>query len=83
MLCQYRDIFGKPKEGIHFYSLFNIAVVDTLATIVLAYLISFWSKWNTGSIFIYLMIISVFIHKIFCVETTLTNLVFGANRFIS
>jgi hypothetical protein len=77
MLCQYKDIFGLSRKGIHSYRLFDLAVVDTLATLIMAYLISRWSKWNTKNMFVFLMILSVFIHKIFCVETTLTNLVFG------
>jgi hypothetical protein len=77
MLCQYKDIFGLPKKGVHSSRLFDLAVVDTLATLILAYVISRWSKWNTKKMFVFLMILSVFIHKIFCVETTLTNLVFG------
>jgi hypothetical protein len=77
MLCQYKDIFGLSRKGIHSYRLFDLAAVDMLATLIMAYLIGFLSKWNTGNIFIFLIIMSVFIHKIFCVETTLTNLVFG------
>jgi ABC-type spermidine/putrescine transport system permease subunit I len=76
-LCQFRDIFGESRTGIHSYRFFDIAVVDTLATLVLAYLLATYnSKWNTKNIFVFLIILSVFIHKIFCVETTLTNLVF-------
>lgn len=27
-LCEYKDIFGIPNEGVHSYRLFNIAIVD-------------------------------------------------------
>lgn len=33
-------MFGKVDEGVHYYRVFNIAIVDVLATIVGAYIIS-------------------------------------------
>jgi hypothetical protein len=77
-MCQYKDIFGEPRKGIHSYSVFNVAIVDTLLTLILAYILknSGKTEWSTGKIFVVLMIMSVFIHRIFCVETTLTNVFF-------
>jgi ABC-type spermidine/putrescine transport system permease subunit I len=73
-LCQYKDIFGEPRKGIHSYRLFNLALVDTLATLILAYILKYFGfKATRTKIFVILMIMSVFIHKLFCVETTLTN----------
>ena len=40
--CKYKDIFGKPKTGLHSYRIFNIAVVDFLLTILLAKFIEFY-----------------------------------------
>jgi len=39
-LCRYKDIFGRPREGAHAYRVFDIAVVDVVATIILAFIIS-------------------------------------------
>ena len=39
-LCKYRDMFGKPNTGIHSIRIGNIAVVDVLLTILLAYAIA-------------------------------------------
>ena len=39
MLCKYKDIFGKVGEGLHSYRLFNIAIVDVISTIFVAYLL--------------------------------------------
>lgn len=39
-LCEYKNIFGEPNTGIHSYRIFNIAIVDTLATIVVAIIIT-------------------------------------------
>ena len=40
--CKYKDIFGKPKEGVHSYRIMNIAIVDVLATILLAKAIQYY-----------------------------------------
>ena len=42
-LCKYKDLFGKPGEGIHSWRIFDIGVIDVLVTIASAYLISFFS----------------------------------------
>jgi hypothetical protein len=73
-LCKYKDIFGKPKEGPHSYRLFNIAIVDTVLTIVIGYFISKFFKLKLLYVLGVLFVLSIIIHKIFCVETTLTKL---------
>ena len=75
-LCKYRDIFGKVGTGAHSLRLFNIAVVDTLLTLLLAYVISSYLKSNLLLIFFLLMVASILIHRAFCVETTLTKMFF-------
>ena len=74
-LCKYKDIFGKPKEGPHSYRIFNIAIVDTLLTIIIGYLISKYFKLKLYIVLIVLFILSIIVHKIFCVKTTLSNLI--------
>lgn len=73
-LCKYKDIFGKPKEGPHSYRLFNIAIVDTVLTIIIGYLISKFFKLKLLYVLGVLFVLSIIIHKIFCVETTLTKI---------
>ena len=75
MSCPFKDIFGKPGEGVHSIRFMNIAVVDTLATLGLAWGISKYTQWNIWVIFILLIIVSIPIHKLFCVKTTLSSLV--------
>jgi hypothetical protein len=76
-LCKYRDSFGKVGTGVHSLRLFNIAIVDTLLTLVLAYIINSYLKSNLLIIFFILLVLSIFIHKAFCVETTLTKMFFS------
>ena len=38
MSCPYANIFGKAKTGVHSIRLFDFAVIDTLLTVLAAYL---------------------------------------------
>jgi hypothetical protein len=77
-LCKYRDIFGKVGQGGHSLRFFNIAVVDTVLTFVAAYIINYYLKTDSLLlIFFILIILSILIHKAFCVETTLTKMFFS------
>lgn len=80
-LCAYKDIFGKPNEGVHSPRIFGLAAVDTGLTILGSYMIAkHFDKKMCNNIyisfvivFIILMILSVFAHKLFCVETALVK----------
>jgi hypothetical protein len=71
--CPYRDIFGKVKTGVHQYRIFNIAVVDVLGTILIAFLISRQHFWY---VLIALFILGIILHRLFCVRTTIDKLLF-------
>jgi len=79
LFCKYRHIFGKEKEGVHSIRIFNIAIVDVIGTILIAWGLSTWLKYNFLIILFVLFISSILIHKLFCVETTLTKLFFTSN----
>ncbi len=72
-LCPYSTIFGRPKEGVHKYRIFDIAVVDTLLTIVAAFLISRRHFWI---VLLGLFITGIILHRLFCVRTTIDKLLF-------
>lgn len=77
MLCQYKDILGKPGQGIHSYRIFNIAYIDVLFTIIGAYIIYlFYPKINYFVILILLFVLGIILHKIFCVRTTIDKYLF-------
>lgn len=75
-LCRYKDLFGRPSEGVHAYRIFDIAVVDVAATVVVAYVIArvfgfaFWKSLVT------LFIVGIISHRAFCVRTTVDKWVF-------
>jgi len=85
MLCEYKNMFGIPNEGIHSLRLFNIAIVDLVLTFIIAYIIQlqnfkFLENTSLGVLFMCLIILSLVIHKLFCVNTTLTKIVFGESN---
>ena len=79
-LCRYKDIFGRPREGAHSYRIFDIAVVDVTATIVVAFIIArsfgvvFWKS------LVVMFLIGIISHRMFCVQTTVDRLVFGDTK---
>ena len=89
-LCKYRNIFGAPRTGAHAYRLLGIAVVDLVATVVVAILFSTYVSVKTASArpfrkwtiyftlsFLTLIIMAIILHRIFCVNTTVNMAIFG------
>ncbi len=74
---KFKYIFGKENEGIHSYRLFNLAIADIIMTIIGAFLISYFFKYNFLIILIILFIIGIILHRLFCVNTTVNKLIFG------
>jgi len=74
---KFKDIFGRPGEGLHRYRIFNIAVVDVILTIPLAFLISRYFKVCIYKTTIVLFILSIILHRLFCVRTTIDKLLFS------
>ena len=72
-----KEIFGKEGEGVHSYRIFNIAIVDVIATIIGAYLLSIFFKINFWIILIILFILGIILHRLFCVNTTINKFIFG------
>jgi|TARA_B110000914_G_scaffold186543_1_gene170572 hypothetical protein len=79
MLCKYKDIFGKVGEGLHSYRLFNIAIVDVISTIFVAYLLKIYifPQRSFLKLTIILFLLGIILHRIFCVKTTLDKMIFS------
>jgi len=79
MSCKYKDIFGKVGEGLHSYRLFNIAIVDVISTIFVAYLLKIYifPQRSFLKLTIILFLLGIILHRIFCVKTTLDKMIFG------
>ena len=78
MLCNYKNILGKPSSGIHKYRIFDLAIVDILLTFLLAFAIhSYTPKYRVVDILIILFILGIVSHRLFCVRTTIDKLLFN------
>ena len=80
-LKKYKDIFGKPNEGVHSHRILGMVSVDLFMTFIASCLISLAITKEIANIigilysFIGLMILGLIMHLIFGVDTTLTKLV--------
>ena len=75
-LCKYKDALGKPNVGIHSYRIFNIAIVDVIMTFIGAFIISYFYNISFIKTSIFLFILGIILHRIFCVKTTIDKLLF-------
>jgi hypothetical protein len=77
--CRFKNILGKPKKGVHRFRFMNIAIVDTLLTFLLAYLlkISLFKETHYGIILGTCFLSGIFLHRLFCVKTTIDRFLFG------
>lgn len=79
-LCKYSNVFGMPGTGLHSYRIYDLAVVDILLTVVLAGVIV--SLLPKKTVLNFLLVLSfcfslgIFLHRIFCVRTTIDKLLF-------
>ena len=76
MPCQYANIFGAPKTGIHAYRFANIAIVDFIGTVVLAFVVCFFTKWSFAWTLLGLFVLGIVMHRLFCVRTTIDRFLF-------
>jgi len=77
MLCQYKNILGIPNEGIHKYRLFNIAIMDVIMTIIGAFIISYIFSCNFWVVLVFLFLLGIILHRVFCVKTTVDKALFS------
>ena len=78
MFCKHKDIFGEVGKGVHSYRLYNIAVVDVLCTIFLAYLIKLmFPSYSFTLILMFLFFVGIVCHRLFCVRTTVDKILFN------
>jgi hypothetical protein len=75
--AKHSEIFGKPNEGVHSYRLFDIAVVDLLATALVSGAISFTFNKNFIVILLILLLLGIIFHRLFCVKTSIDKLLFS------
>lgn len=77
MLCEYKDLFGKPGEGFHKARLFGLAAYDVIGTVVLIIVISVLMDINIITVTLFVTILTILIHRAFCVDTALNKKIWG------
>jgi len=77
MFCKYKNIFGEVNKGIHSIRFFDFAIVDILGTIVIAIIIHIiYPECELGYLIIFLFLLGIVLHKLFCVKTKLNSILF-------
>jgi len=77
MFCKYKDVLGKPRQGVHKYRIFNIAIVDVLLTLLLSAILSFIFHTHFLIVLTIVFLIGILLHYLFCVKTTIHLFLFG------
>jgi hypothetical protein len=80
-LEKYKYFFGKPGEGSHRYRFLDFAIVDVVATIVVAYIIHLLLTFfgfivNFWILLTCIFILGIFLHRLFGVRTTIDKMLF-------
>jgi len=82
-LCKYKDIFGKPGEGIHQYRIGRgligqngLAFVDILVTMLPAFIGWYFFKFPLFTSLVILFLLGIIAHRIFCARTAVDVLLF-------
>lgn len=75
MSCPYKNMLGIPNTGIHKHVM-GIAIMDVIMTILAAYLLSYFFKWNFVYTLIIFFLLGIVLHRVFCVRTTIDKLLF-------
>ena len=77
IFSEYRDVLGKPKEGVHKYRFMNVAIVDYLLTIIGAFIIGYVASIPVEIVTIILFSLGVILHLLFDVNTNTTKFLKG------
>jgi hypothetical protein len=68
-LCDYADILGRPREGIHSWHILGVAVVDVGLTVALTKAIQYRYKTSFGGTLIAVTVVAELFHYVIGVDT--------------
>jgi hypothetical protein len=74
LLCQFKDIFGKPEKGFHARRLFGFALWDIIGTIILGFIFFRVTQLELIISILFIFIFGQFFHWLFCVDTAFIKL---------
>jgi len=73
--CPFKYIFGKPRTGVHSIRIpiLDWALVDTAATVLLAWFLAKWLKKPFLFILLITFLAGELSHIVFCVDTAVIS----------
>ena len=74
---EFSEIFGRPNEGAHSYRFMNLAIIDVVGTIIVAFIIAKLFNLNFFLTLLLFFILGIILHRLFCVNTTINKFIFG------
>ena len=75
-LSKYKNAFGKPGEGLRRFRIFNIAIFDVLVTMIIVYLLCWFTKLPYWYTLFVIFILGIILHRLFHVRTGIDKLLF-------
>lgn len=75
-LCKYKNALGEPKKGVHSYRFLGVSIMDVLMTLIGAAIISYFSGYSFFYLAVFLFILGIALHRLFCVRTTIDKALF-------
>ena len=83
MFCEYKNIAGNPREGIHAarIPIIDLAFWDTALTILVIFIASRLGNYNFVILFIVIFLSGIIAHKLFCVNTKLNSYIFPHDNY--
>jgi len=77
MICQYKYLFGVPGQGVHKYRFLGTPIVDYVGTIILAMLLTKFTKIPLVLTTIGMFVLGILLHMVFCLRTGTEIFIFG------
>ena len=75
MPCPYANILGVPGQGVHAQRIFGLALNDILATIVLAFLTTFFVRVSFAESLIGWLVLGEVLHYMFGTKTAFLKMI--------
>jgi hypothetical protein len=74
--CKYKDMFGKPREGLRRYRIFDVSIMDAVVVIVFVYIFTYFTKYSFWPSLAVTFLLGIFAHRLFCVRTRVDKILF-------
>ena len=68
-LSKYKNIFGEPGKGLHQYKFKGTAIIDYLATIMIAFIITYFTDIPLVITTILILILGILFHYLFGIKS--------------